>query len=153
MIARLLQGILATCTLASNVEGDEANADRRLDTANVYQRIMDADEHGFSIRRFAAGAEDATAEIVLDEQGEARGGRGSDAAPRPLFRRVAEEKLQQGVYPEFIALLDNYLVRSQEQESYSDQEQAEIDAFLGGHLVRSLHESLRRPLDAPLLGV
>ena len=127
----LVSGLLAACVLASSGEADDGDSgDGPLDASNVYQRIKDADEHGLSIRRFAAGADDAAAQIVLDEQGEASGGRGNDAAPRPLFRRVAEQALQQGVYPEFIALLDNYVVRSQERESYTDQEQEEIDDFL-----------------------
>src|SRR5882757_5752295 len=100
-----------------------------VDGTNIYQKIKDVDDGGLSVAR-EGGGNASGADILLDEQGEATGGRGHDAAPNPLFKRVAGAKLGAGTYPEFIALLDDYVVKEGEAESYSPQEQAEIDRFL-----------------------
>src|SRR4051812_8652867 len=82
-----------------------------IDANNVYQRIKDADDNGLSVKRFAEGMDENSADLILDEQDAARGGEGSDSAPRPLFRRVNATKLNGGAYPELIALFDNYSLR------------------------------------------
>ncbi|WP_459554750.1 lamin tail domain-containing protein [Lacunimicrobium album] len=98
---------------------------------NIYQRLKDCDEQGMTVRRFSNEMSvGAISDILLDEQGEASGGRGNDAAPRGLFRYLNDSKLTTGIYPDFIALLDNYAIRSGEEETTTKAERAEIDAFL-----------------------
>lgn len=125
---RMLAGLIAVVGMSSMLS--VARAEDGIDQSNVYQRIKDADDNGLSVGRFHEGRTVPSTDIVLDEQGQATGGRSNDAAPRPLFRQVDEAKLIGGCYAEFIALLNNYDVRSGNAESFPADEQAEIDAFV-----------------------
>ena len=53
-----------------------------------------------------------------------------DRAARPLFKWVDQSTLEQPVYRSFLSLLDNYDWRPGAEEVYTDEEMAEIDAFL-----------------------
>lgn len=105
-------------------------AEDGIDQSNVYQRIKDADDNGLSVGRFQEGHAVPNTDIVLDEQGQASGGRSNDAAGRPLFRHVNEAKLTGGTYAEFFELIDNYVVQSGKAESVDANEEEEIDAFV-----------------------
>jgi poly(U)-specific endoribonuclease len=98
---------------------------------NIYEELWDLDDNRCTVSgrgpdgRFT----DEGADILLDEQAAARGGR-VDQAGRPLFARVNPAKLELPTYKALVALLDNYVVNTREPEDETPQEAAEINAFL-----------------------
>lgn len=99
--------------------------------ADIYQEIVAADANRLTLTRRGAGGRwiDAGADIRLDEQRVATSVT-RDAAPRPLFAAVDEEKLREPTFRTFFALLDNYEPRVGKRETSSAEEEAEIEAFL-----------------------
>ena len=101
---------------------------------NIYQVLWENDENQFSVspRDRNGEWENPNADILLDEQVKASGSREIDLATRPLFYQVNEEKLfdEKRTYVSFINLLDNYAIRSVDQEFTDEQEEAEQRQFI-----------------------
>jgi poly(U)-specific endoribonuclease len=124
--------------------------------ADIYQTLWDQDENRCSVAMpdGEGGWTDPNADILLDEQARASGRRAIDAATRPLFARVKEEKLGLPTYAAFIELLDNYVAHFRLAEDVTPEESDEVTHFLDlvvatnvahvahGYLNRELGENL-----------
>ncbi len=100
----------------------------------IYNELwkIDQDNTGCSVskRNDQGEWEQPDADILLDEQTKASGKTDLDYASKPLFTQVNPEVFERPTYRAFIDLLDNYVVHFRLEESTTQQEQAEIDAFL-----------------------
>jgi poly(U)-specific endoribonuclease len=69
-------------------------------------------------------------DIILDIQGEKSPGNHRDVAKDPLFKFVDPRQLARPTFKAFISLLDNYAAQQGQAETYTAEEEAEMDLFM-----------------------